>query len=87
MIAIATSFNREVPVESTAALTVIEVTPLTTPEGVVMAIVGPASARASWKLAPAVKRPIKVKIDTSFLTTYQPPVNGQSAKMVTVLLA
>ena len=44
MIAIATSFNREVPVESTAALTVIEVTPLTTPEGVVMAIVGPALA-------------------------------------------
>ena len=44
LMAIATSFNREVPVESTAALTVIEVTPLTTPEGVVMAIVGPALA-------------------------------------------
>ena len=44
LIAIATSFNREEPVGSTAALTVIEVTPLTRAEGVVMAIVGPALA-------------------------------------------
>ena len=44
LMAIATSFNREVPVGSTAALTAIEVRPLTTPEGVVMAMVGPALA-------------------------------------------
>ena len=46
LMAIATSFNREVPVGSTAALTAIEVRPLTTPEGVVMAIVGSESACA-----------------------------------------
>ena len=46
LIAIATSFNREVPVGSTAALTAIEVRPLTTPDGVVMEIVGSESACA-----------------------------------------
>ena len=40
----AISFNFDVPVGSTAALTATEVTPLTTPEGVVIAIVGPALA-------------------------------------------
>ena len=40
----ATDLSFEVPVGSTAALTAIEVTPLTTPEGVVMAMVGPALA-------------------------------------------
>ena len=40
----AISFNFDVPVGSTAALTAKEVTPLTTPEGVVIATVGPALA-------------------------------------------
>ena len=40
----ATCCNFELPVGSTAALTATEVTPLTTPEGVVIAIVGPALA-------------------------------------------
>ena len=40
----ATDLSFEVPVGSTAALTAIEVRPLTTPEGVVMAMVGPALA-------------------------------------------
>ena len=44
--AMATDLSFEVPVGSTAALTAIEVMPLTTPEGVVMAIVGSASACA-----------------------------------------
>ena len=42
--AIATELNFEVPVGSTAAFTAIEVTPLTTADGVVMEIVGPALA-------------------------------------------
>ena len=42
--AIATELNFEVPVGSTAALTATEVTPLTTADGVVMEIVGPALA-------------------------------------------
>ena len=42
--AMATDLSFEVPVGSTAALTAIEVMPLTTPEGVVMAIVGSALA-------------------------------------------
>ena len=42
----ATDLSFEVPVGSTDALTAIEVRPLTTPEGVVMAIVGSESARA-----------------------------------------
>ena len=41
--AIATELNFEVPVGSTAAFTATEVTPLTTADGVVMEIVGPAS--------------------------------------------
>ena len=40
----ATCFNFELPVGSTAALTAIEVTPLTTAVGVVIAIVGPELA-------------------------------------------
>ena len=44
MIAIATSFNFAEPVGSTAAFTATEVTPLTTADGVVMEIVGPALA-------------------------------------------
>ena len=44
MIAIATVLNFAVPVGSTAAFTATEVTPLTTPDGVVMETVGPASA-------------------------------------------
>ena len=44
--AIATELNFEVPVGSTAAFTAIEVTPLTTADGVVMEIVGPASVSA-----------------------------------------
>ena len=40
----AISFNFDVPVGSTAALTAKEVTPLTTPEGVVIATVGPVLA-------------------------------------------
>jgi hypothetical protein len=42
----ATDLSFDVPVGSTAALTAIEVRPLTIPEGVVMAMVGPASAYA-----------------------------------------
>ena len=42
--AIATELNFEVPLGSTAAFTAIEVTPLTTADGVVMEIVGPALA-------------------------------------------
>ena len=42
--AIATAFNFDVPVGSTAAFTATEVTPLTTADGVVMEIVGPALA-------------------------------------------
>ena len=42
----ATDLSFEVPVGSTAALTAIEVTPLTIPEGVVMAMVGSESACA-----------------------------------------
>ena len=44
--AIATELNFEVPVGSTAAFTAIEVMPLTTADGVVMEIVGPASVSA-----------------------------------------
>ena len=40
----ATALNFAVPVGSTAAFTATEVTPLTTADGVVMEIVGPALA-------------------------------------------
>ena len=83
----ATALSFALPVGSTAVLTATEVRPLTTPEGVVIEIVGSTSACAICKLALVVKRAIKLKIDISFFMLYHSPVNGQSAKMVTVLPA
>ena len=75
------------PVGSTAAFTAIEVTPLTTPDGVVMAIVGSESAKAGKGLNDDVAIAKKAKNLIVFLIAYHSPVNGQSANIVTVLPA
>ena len=83
----AISCNFELPVGSTAALTAKEVTPLTTPEGVVIATVGPASAKARTGFNDRAAIVMIAKNLITFLIPYPCPVKGQSANITTVLPA
>ena len=83
----ATCFNFELPVGSTAALTAIEVTPLTTAVGVVIAIVGPESAKAGTGFTDRAAIVMIAKNLIIFLILYPCPVKGQSANITTVLPA
>ena len=79
--------NFELPVGSTAALTAKEVTPLTTPDGVVIATVGPVSAKAGTGFTDRAAIVMIAKNLIIFLILYPCPVKGQSANITTVLPA